>query len=247
MNLRVYRGIEITRPFNLSADLLRKYETWGFIPHAPRGRNNYRQYTELHKRFFEASRHMMAGYSWTEVAKMMRHLVNKEREAAIILAVEFQAELVKNYKESTLVIEQLQSTLSNQEISPKVQVDRHVTYKEVSKRLSLPISTLRVWEQQELFEASRGENNYRYFDGALMNKLFIIKLLRLSGMGFDQCRDVLKGIERKNYRDILPILQGRIVDMREQMNKGLKSLGTLNELVTYLEGVNYFSDLSKER
>ena len=243
--MRIYRGIEITKPFNLSADLLRKYETWGFIPNAPRGKNNYRQYTELHKRFFEASRHMMAGYSWTEVAKMMRHLVNKERESAIILAVEFQAELVNNYKESTLVIEQLQSTLSSQEITPQVQMDGAVTYKEVSKRLSLPISTLRVWEQQELFEANRGENNYRYFNGALINKLFIIKLLRLSGMGFEQCREILKGIEKKNYRDILPILQSRIVDMREQMNKGLKSLGTLNELVTYLEGVDYFNESSK--
>ncbi len=243
--MRIYRGIEITKPFNLSADLLRKYETWGFIPNAPRGKNNYRQYTELHKRFFEASRHMMAGYSWTEVAKMMRHLVNKERESAIILAVEFQAELVNNYKESTLVIEQLQSTLSSQDITPQVQMDGAVTYKEVSKRLSLPISTLRVWEQQELFEANRGENNYRYFNGALINKLFIIKLLRLSGMGFEQCREILKGIEKKNYRDILPILQSRIVDMREQMNKGLKSLGTLNELVTYLEGVDYFNESSK--
>ena len=243
--MRIYRGIEITKPFNLSADLLRKYETWGFIPNAPRGKNNYRQYTELHKRFFEASRHMMAGYSWTEVAKMMRHLVNKERESAIILAVEFQAELVNNYKESTLVIEQLQSTLSSQDITPQVQMDGAVTYKEVSKRLSLPISTLRVWEQQELFEANRGENNYRYFNGALINKLFIIKLLRLSGMGFEQCREILKGIEKKKYRDILPILQSRIVDMREQMNKGLKSLGTLNELVTYLEGVDYFNESSK--
>jgi hypothetical protein len=35
--------------------------------------------------------------------------------------------------------------------------------------------------------------------------------------------------------------------MREQMNKGLKSLGTLNELVTYLEEEDYFSELSKER
>ncbi|KPL60948.1 MerR family transcriptional regulator [Rossellomorea vietnamensis] len=242
MSSRYYRGIEITRSFNLSADLLRKYEAWGFIPHAPRGKNNYRQYTDIHKKFFEASRQMMAGYSWTEVAKMMRHLVNKEREAAIILAVEFQAELVNNYEESTLVIEQLQSTLSSQDITPQVQMDGPVTYKEVSKRLSLPISTLRVWEQQELFEASRGENNYRYFDGALINKLFIIKLLRLSGMGFEQCREILKGIEKKNYRDILPILQSRIVDMREQMSKGLKSLGTLNELVTYLEGVDYFSE-----
>ncbi|MCR8848500.1 MerR family transcriptional regulator [Rossellomorea sp. SC111] len=245
MSSRYYKGIEITRSFNLSADLLRKYETWGFIPHAPRGKNNYRQYTEIHKRFFEASRHMMAGYSWTEVAKMMRHLVNKERESAIILAVEFQAELVNNYKESTLVIEQLQSTLSSQDITPQVQMDGAVTYKEVSKRLSLPISTLRVWEQQELFEANRGENNYRYFNGALINKLFIIKLLRLSGMGFEQCREILKGIEKKNYRDILPILQSRIVDMREQMNKGLKSLGKLNELVTYLEGIQYFSESSK--
>ncbi|PFA69143.1 hypothetical protein CN378_04495 [Bacillus sp. AFS015802] len=245
MNSRIYRGIEITRPFNLSADLLRKYETWGFIPDAPRGKNNYRQYTEIHKRFFEASRLMMAGYSWTEVAKIMRLVVNKDREAAIILAVEFQAELVKNYKESTLVLEQLQSTLSSQETISIVQADGPVTYKEVSKRLSLPISTLRVWEQQELFEASRGENNYRYFNGALINKLFIIKLLRLSGMGFDQCREVLKGMETRNYRDILPILQGRIVDMREQMNKGLKSLGTLNELVIYLEGVDYFSKMSE--
>ncbi|MDX8342169.1 MerR family transcriptional regulator [Rossellomorea sp. YZS02] len=243
--MRIYRGIEITRPFNLSADLLRKYETWGFIPSAPRGKNNYRQYTEIHKRFFEASRLMLAGYSWTEVAKMMRLVVNMDREAAIILAVEFQAELVKNYKESTLVLEQLQSTLSSQETVSHVQVDGPVTYKEVSKRLSLPISTLRVWEQQELFEASRGENNYRYFNGALLNKLFIIKLLRLSGMGFDQCREVLKGMETNNYRDILPILQGRIVDMRGQMNNGLKALGTLNELVTYLEGIHYFSESSE--
>ncbi|MCA1057716.1 MerR family transcriptional regulator [Rossellomorea aquimaris] len=242
--MRIYKGIDITRPFNLSADLLRKYETWGFIPHAPRGKNNYRQYTEIHKRFFEASRHMMAGYSWTEVAKMMRLIVDKEREAAIMLAVEFQAELVKNYKESTLVIQQLKLTLNanNQQLATNVQLERPVTYKEVSKRISLPISTLRVWEQQELFEAHRGENNYRYFNGALLNRLFIIKLLRLSGMGFNQCREVLNGIETRNYRDILPILESRIMDMREQMNKGLKSLGTLNELVTYLEEIHYFSE-----
>jgi DNA-binding transcriptional MerR regulator len=242
ISIKTYRGIDITRPFHLSPDLLRRYETWRIIPRAKRGENNYRLYTETHKEFFQTSRKMLIGFSWTEVAKMMNCLVKKDSEGATVLAIEFQAKLVENYKEGKRVISQLRKTISKQgttEHSLAKRIDRLITISEASDIINLPVSTLRVWEQHHLFEAVRGDNNYRYFNKKLLNRLFIIKLLRLSGLGFNQCQDILTEIEQKNFNEIINVLEKRLVEMKIEINNGLKALGHLNDLILHLEEVQY--------
>jgi DNA-binding transcriptional MerR regulator len=243
ISIKTYRGIEITRPFHLSPDLLRKYETWRLIPRAERGENNYRMYNETHKVFFQASRRMLIGFSWTEVAKMMNFLVEKDAEAATVLAVEFQAELVENYKEGTRVISQLKKTISKQGASEQPlakRVNRLITISEASEIINLPVSTLRVWEQHHLYKPLRGDNNYRYFNQILLNRLYTIKLLRLSGLGFNQCQFILKEIDQKNFIEIINILEKRLIDMKRDINDGLKALGHLNDLIIHLERDDYF-------
>jgi DNA-binding transcriptional MerR regulator len=243
ISMKAYKGIEITRPFHLSPDLLRKYETWKLIPRADRGDNNYRLYNETHKVFFQASRRMLIGYSWTEVAKMMKLLVEKDAEAATVLAIEFQAKLVGNYKEGKHVISQLKKTISKHgvnEDSLAKRIDRLITISEISDIINRPVSTLRVWEQHQLFEPIRGDNNYRYFNQKLLNRLFTIKLLRLSGLGFKQCQHILKELDQKNFNEIIIILEKRLKDMKKDINNGLKALGHLNDLIIHLEGDDYF-------
>ncbi|WP_113930267.1 MerR family DNA-binding transcriptional regulator [Bacillus sp. P14.5] len=240
--MNFYRGIDITRPFKLSPDLLRKYESLGLIPHASRGKNNYRLYTETHKRFFEASRKMLMGFAWLEVAKMMNGLVKGDYEGAAVSAIEFQAVLVENYKESQKVISRIRETLDNQQGSDQSyikRIERPITISEVSSIINIPVSTLRVWEDKQLFSPIRGDNNYRYFNQKLVNLLFIIKLLRLSGLGFERCQEILKEIEKKNYKETITVLENRAAELKREINSGLKALGYLNDLVLFLEETEY--------
>ncbi|MDG5471302.1 MerR family transcriptional regulator [Jeotgalibacillus sp. ET6] len=244
--MQTYRGIDITRPLNLSSDLLRKYESWKLIPSAQRHReNNYRIYTEVHNQFFIQSRRMLEGFTWTEVAKIMSRLVEGELERATVLAIELQANLGEKYKQSQKVINQLHQGVENQLEDFQFNV-AHVkstmTIGEVADLLNIPVSTLRVWEQKNLFEPIRKENNYRYFNKKLLNRLFIIKLLRLSGLSFNQCSEILQDLDNENYQDILYVLESRIAEMKIEINKGLKALGHFNELVIFLEKSRFFEE-----
>jgi len=235
--LTIYKGIEITRPYNLSPDLLRKYESWGLIPEAPRGSNNYRQYSELHKAFFETTRNMLVGFSWTEVAAIMKLLVFHEHDEAIMLAIEYQQEKVKQYKESKQVISQLRHSIEHSQkegLFPKKK-DQKVTIGEVAKVIDLPVSTLRVWEKEGLFTPLRGENGYRYFDQGLIDTLLVVKSLRAAGLSFQQCLDILNDLEKNQHKDIIHVLENRAEELKEYIQKGLKALRYLDELMDIIQ------------
>jgi DNA-binding transcriptional MerR regulator len=244
--VKTYRGIDITRPLNLSSDLLRKYESWKLIPAAQRQKgNNYRIYTEVHKQFFIHSRKMLDGFSWTEVAKIMSRLVKGEVEEATVLAIELQAIRGKTYKQNQNVIDQLHQSIGDQIENSYINLSsmkRHLMIREVSDLLNVPISTLRVWEQQKLFEPIRKGNNYRYFNQELVSRLFVIKLLRLSGLSFEQCSEILEDLDKKNYQEILSVLEKRIVEMKKEIKEGLKALGYFNDLVNFLEKKDFFEE-----
>jgi Predicted transcriptional regulators len=62
---------------------------------------------------------------------------------------------------------------------------------EVSKKLSLPISTLHYYERVGLIIPSRGQNNYRYYTEEDCSNLMLISIMKNFGFAIQEIKDVM--------------------------------------------------------
>lgn len=75
--------------------------------------------------------------------------------------------------------------------------------KEVSKKLSLPISTLHYYERVGLVTPERGENNYRYYSDEDCNDLILISIMREFGFSIQKVKEVMERYTVTNPTDDL--------------------------------------------
>lgn len=93
------------------------------------------------------------------------------------------------------------------------------TMKEAAAELGLSSDTIRYYERIGLIEVARDKNGYRQFDQQVLDWLYLVKMLRKSGMSIDSLLDYVS-LVRQGDQTIAArkaILQGQKERLREQI------------------------------
>lgn len=115
-----------------------------------------------------------------------------------------------------------------------------MTIKELAQTTGLPISTIRYYEKKGLLMTpKRQANNYRDYDKASINRLYLIKYLSGLGMTLEDIRDFLgqlakKQLDKEQLMSLLKERQGLIERQLEALltlQNRLKQLAQHDQLL----------------
>lgn len=188
------RTIDLARAVGLSAQQVRNYEAWGFLPPVERNASGYRLYTERHLEALRTARMMfVAGYGWHTALGVMRAVHSENLDAALALVDERHAEIHRERREIDAAVDALETLLENAPDPGGRPRHRGVLrVGEAARAVGVRPSALRFWEQQELLQPGRDESSgYRLYDQRQMRRLEVVVLLRGVNYDFDAIRSVL--------------------------------------------------------
>ncbi|HYE81737.1 MAG TPA: MerR family transcriptional regulator [Clostridia bacterium] len=182
-----FRPVDIARKLGISTTTLRKYEEFGLVPLVSRSESGYRMYTTEHIAYFVCVREMLAGFSLTDISKLMKEVMDKKIDAALWMANCAQAELHQEKLISKKIIQNLGS-ITKQEVrshrkNPKITAERKLTINDVSSETGIPVTTIRYWDKVGLISAERcSSNNYRMFTAFHIRQVLTIYALKFSAL-----------------------------------------------------------------
>jgi DNA-binding transcriptional MerR regulator len=168
------RPIDIARKLKISTTLLRHYEEIGIIPFVKRTPSGYRNFTEEHIAYFVCIREMMHGFTLTEIADMLKPVMEHKIDDALWIANKAQVTL----QNDRIVCDNIRKRFL--EKKRRVSEVKEFTIDAVSKATGIIPSTIRYWNNIGLISSNRCVgNNYRTFTQKNIDEILIIQSLKL--------------------------------------------------------------------
>ena len=169
------RPIDIARKLKVSTTMLRHYEEFGMIPAVLRSPSGYRIFTDEHVAYFVCIREMMHGFTMTEIAYMLKPVMENRIDDALWMANNAQVELRKD----KYVCENIRKRFLLKK--KRMTTEKEFTIDSVSKATGIIPSTIRYWDNIGLISANRCTgNNYRTFTQKNIDEILIIQALKLA-------------------------------------------------------------------
>ncbi len=186
----MFRPIDLARAAGVSAQTVRKYEEWGFLPPAERSPSGYRRYSARHTHAIRTARSLAAGYGWEPALRVMQRVHRGELDAALAIVDGRHAQLDQSRREVEAAREALRAVAEH---GVDIRIPRtragepkKLQVGEAAARAGVRVSALRFWEEQGLLRPERDPaNGYRLYDPDEVRKLQVVVLLRKAGYGFD--------------------------------------------------------------
>jgi DNA-binding transcriptional MerR regulator len=198
----------------VSAQTVRKYEAWGFLPPAERSATGYRLYTYRHLHAIEAARTMKAGYGWQSALSAMRAVHKGDLESALTVVDSRHAELDRGRREVGETLRVLRTVTGCQETGTRVRRSGGLRVGQAARRVGVRVSALRFWEEEGLLHPHRDESSgYRLYDEGQMRRLRVVVLLREAGYDFDAIRSALDELSAGRPESALRAVEGRRVEL----------------------------------
>ncbi|MDF2538040.1 MAG: MerR family transcriptional regulator [Herbinix sp.] len=234
------RPIDIARRLRVSTTTLRHYEEFGIIPLVLRSPNGYRNYTEEHIAYFICIREMMHGFTLSEIAKMLRPVMENKHDEALWIANKAQAVL----QNDRFVCEQIRFRFLQKK---KPTVPKELTIDAVSKLTGITASTLRYWDKVSLISASRcATNNYRTFTPTHIDEILMIQALKFAmrargeKYAVEQIRKEMKELSFSDTGKIETIVAGIEKHLAAINRAQIRSVYALYNLCTQIEENQFF-------
>lgn len=172
------RPSEIAGRLGISATTLRKYEELGLTPPVARTQAGYRLYTDEHIAYFVCVREMLPGFSLTEIAAMLREVMDKRIASALWLANEAQADLRREREIAGKIVRTL---AKRNRVAGAGGGLPKLTVNALCRETGVPATTIRYWDKIGLLSAHRSEgNNYRLFTDNDVRQILALCALQLS-------------------------------------------------------------------
>ena len=143
-----------------------------------------------------------------KAVEIIKLSANREFGQALLLAEEYQSQLQReqrNAEESIAIAKQI---LSGHETEQTLFLKR----KEVSDYLDIPMDTLRNWERNGLLQIERKQNGYRVYTSDDIERLKMIRTLRLANYSLEAILRMLNALEHNPQADMKQILNTPQVD-----------------------------------
>jgi DNA-binding transcriptional MerR regulator len=187
------RTVDLARAVGLSAQQVRNYEAWGFLPPVKRSESGYRLYTKRHLEALRTVRTMIfAGYGWQQALEVMRAVHGGDLDTALARVDSQHAELDRRRRQVEHTLEAIRMQMAGSAAWTAVPRAGGLRVGEAAKAVGVRPSAMRFWEQQGLLQPGRDERSgYRLYDQRQMRRLEVVVLLRGLNYGFDAIRSVL--------------------------------------------------------
>jgi DNA-binding transcriptional MerR regulator len=187
-----FKTIDLARAVDLSAQQVRNYEAWGFLPPVERGESGYRMYTSRHLGALRTARTMISGYGWQPALDVMRAVHGGDLDAALALVDERHADLDRRRRQVENTLEAIRTLVEQPAAPARARRTGDLRVGEAAKLVGVRVSALRFWEQQGLLQPTRDESSgYRIYGEQQLRRLEVVALLRGADYGFDAIRAVL--------------------------------------------------------
>ncbi|MCC5894092.1 MAG: MerR family transcriptional regulator [Alkalibacterium sp.] len=195
----MYRTSDIARAIGVHPNTVRLYEKNELIPYAKRQPNGYRTFSDFHLDQFRLARTafeieiLQNGLRKTAVT-IVKLSAQRKFDQALTLADEYLEQIGSEieHAEEALVI--VRSEL-NDEKGEADSAEHGLTRKEAAQQLTVTIDTLRNWEMNGLLTVKRNHNGYRMYTHEDMQRLKIIRSLRVANYSLSAILRMLNALK----------------------------------------------------
>lgn len=175
---------QIARAIGVHPNTVRLYETWGFLPPAPRSPAGYRLFTERHLDQMRLARTTLHG-GWPgkvireSALALVRRAATGDLGDALELAHGHLALVQAERARAEVAVRLVQRWAEGAAVETPGQ---SLTIQGAADLLGLTVDTVRGWEREGLLRVPRDPaNGYRQYGAAEIGRLRVIRMLRMAG------------------------------------------------------------------
>lgn len=205
--MNTYTTSEVAKIIGIHPNTVRMYEEWGLIPLAERKSNGYRIFTDYHIEQLRLARvafqiEVLQNGLRKKAVETIKLSAKKDFDRALMLAEEYRSQIqreLRNAEESIGIAKQI---LSGKSVENTLLLKR----KEVSDCLDISMDTLRNWERNGLLQVKRKQNGYRAYTSDDIERLKMIRTLRLANYSLEANLRMLNALEHNPQVNIKQVL-----------------------------------------
>lgn len=205
--MNTYTTSEVAKIIGIHPNTVRMYEEWGLIPLAERKSNGYRIFTDFHIEQLRLARvafqiEVLQNGLRKKAVETIKLSAKKDFDRALMLAEEYRSQIqreLRNAEESIGIAKQI---LSGKSVENTLLLKR----KEVSDCLDISMDTLRNWERNGLLQVKRKQNGYRAYTSDDIERLKMIRTLRLANYSLEANLRMLNALEHNPQVNIKQVL-----------------------------------------
>lgn len=205
--MKTYKTSEVAAIIGIHPNTVRLYEQLELIPEAKRLSNGYRIFTDFH----------IAQLRLARTAFQIEVLQNGLRKKVVqIVKVSATGDFDEALRLTEAYLKQLRRERLQAEAAVKIaerilsgEPSEHIHFmkrKEASAYLGISIDTLRNWEMNGLLTVKRRENGYRVYTDEDLQRLKIIRSLRLANYSLESILRMLSQLSKNPEADIRALL-----------------------------------------
>lgn len=205
--MNTYSTTEVAKSVGIHPNTVRMYEEWGLIPQAERKSNGYRVFTDFHIEQLRLARlafqieYLQNGLR-KKVVDTVKLSANRDFDKALLFAKDYQRQIRREQINAEEAIRIAKQVISGKSAEHTVYLKR----KEVSDYLNISMDTLRNWERNGLLQVKRKQNGYRVYTGDDIERLKMIRVLRLANYSLEAILRMLNALEQNPLVNIKQVL-----------------------------------------
>ena len=242
--MNTYTTTEVAKIIGIHPNTVRMYEEWGLIPLAERKSNGYRIFTDFH---IEQLRFVRIAFQIEVLQNGLRNKVveaiklssKRDFDKALMFVEEYRSQIQREQRNAEESIDIAKQILSSKSVKHTLFLKR----KEVSDYLDISMDTLRNWERNGLLHVKRKQNGYRAYTSDDIERLKMIRTLRLANYSLEAILRMLHALEHnlqvdmkqvlntpQSDADIISVCDRLIVSLRDAEKNADKMINILLEM-----------------
>lgn len=205
--MNTYTTTEVAKIIGIHPNTVRMYEEWGLIPLAERKSNGYRIFTDFYIEQLRLARiafqiEVLQNGLRKKVVEIIKLSAKKEFDKALMFANEYRSQIQREQRNAEESIGIAKQILSGKSVEHTLFLKR----KEVSDYLDISVDTLRNWERNGLLQVKRKQNGYRAYTSDDIERLKMIRTLRLANYSLEAILRMLNALEHNPQIDMKQVL-----------------------------------------
>lgn len=205
--MNTYKTSEVAEMVGIHPNTVRLYEKLELIPKAQRLANGYRVFTDFHVAQLRLARiafqiEVLQNGLRKKVVDIVKVSATGDFDSARRLTEEYLKQLRRERLQAEAAVNITERILSGE----RVENTHFMKRKEVSVYLGISMDTLRNWEMNGLLAVKRKENGYRVYTDEDLQRLTIIRTLRVANYSLEAILRMLSQLSKNPQADIRELL-----------------------------------------
>ena len=205
--MNTYTTSDVAKVIGIHPNTVRMYEEWGLIPLAERKSNGYRIFTDFHIEQLRLARiafqiEVLQNGLRKKVVEIIKLSAKRDFDKALMFAEEYRSQIQREQRNAEESIGIAKQILSGKSAEHTFLLKR----KEVSDYLDISMDTLRNWERNGLLQIKRKQNGYRSYISDDIERLKMIRTLRLANYSLEAILRMLNALEHNPQIDMKQVL-----------------------------------------